>query len=375
MNTIIVNAVGAITGGGESILRQCLNAVASEEKARFYKWIFFVSKGLDIKLEANHIRLERIEARSRFDKFLWYLFLLNKHIKESGFSPKVFVNLMNYGVRGIKLPQVIYIQQSLPFESSKNFKWFEWKARFYALAIGKWMRWSIRNNQTVVVQTDWMREAVSRKFRIDNHSIHIVRPRIDQLSETPSKRFNWPSYRLFYPAVPKISYKNHEVLINTLRMAKMNDSQTFRKVKIIFTCKPEDNMLTKSYYRLSMKLGVSDQIVWKGYLNKDELAEEYAKSDIILFPSKLETFGLPLLEAASLGKPILVLNKPYAHDVLEGYEGVKYVEDNPNEWYKTILDHYISETYCFKPFSRNNLNDWSKLVDLVISKSKGENIQ
>jgi glycosyltransferase involved in cell wall biosynthesis len=89
----------------------------------------------------------------------------------------------------------------------------------------------------------------------------------------------------------------------------------------------------------------------------------------------LETFGLPLLEAASLGKPILVLNKPYAHDVLEGYEGVKYVEDNPNEWYKTILDHYISETYCFKPFSRNNLNDWSKLVDLVISKSKGENIQ
>jgi hypothetical protein len=90
--------------------------------------------------------------------------LLNKHIKESGFSPKVFVNLMNYGVRGIKLPQVIYIQQSLPFESSKNFKWFEWKARFYALAIGKWMRWSIRNTKTVVVQTDWMREAVSRKL-------------------------------------------------------------------------------------------------------------------------------------------------------------------------------------------------------------------
>lgn len=52
---------------------------------------------------------------------------------------------------------------------------------------------------------------------------------------------------------------------------------------------------------------------------------------IHLFPSKLETFGLPLVEAASIGNPILVLNKPYAHNVLESCDGAKYLEDEPAE--------------------------------------------
>ena len=47
----------------------------------------------------------------------------------------------------------------------------------------------------------------------------------------------------------------------------------------------------------------------------------YIASDIVLFPPKLEIFGLPLVETASLRKPLLMLDKPYAHEVLEGYGG------------------------------------------------------
>jgi len=38
-----------------------------------------------------------------------------------------------------------------------------------------------------------------------------------------------------------------------------------------------------------------------------------------LFPSYIETFGLPLIEAAAFGLPIGVANEAYAHEVLKGY--------------------------------------------------------
>lgn len=49
------------------------------------------------------------------------------------------------------------------------------------------------------------------------------------------------------------------------------------------------------------------------------MAEEYCKSALI-FPSYIETVGLPLVEAMSVGAVILAADCEYAHEVLDGYE-------------------------------------------------------
>jgi glycosyltransferase involved in cell wall biosynthesis len=45
-------------------------------------------------------------------------------------------------------------------------------------------------------------------------------------------------------------------------------------------------------------------VVWMGVLPRTELAKIYAASDVFVFPSKNETFGLVMLEAMACGTPV-----------------------------------------------------------------------
>jgi glycosyltransferase involved in cell wall biosynthesis len=45
-------------------------------------------------------------------------------------------------------------------------------------------------------------------------------------------------------------------------------------------------------------------VVWMGVLPRNELAQIYAASDVFVFPSKNETFGLVMLEAMACGTPV-----------------------------------------------------------------------
>lgn len=54
----------------------------------------------------------------------------------------------------------------------------------------------------------------------------------------------------------------------------------------------------------------SDNIVFTGYLNRDEALTKVASSDLFCFPSLSESFGLAPLEAALLGVPVILADLP-----------------------------------------------------------------
>jgi glycosyltransferase involved in cell wall biosynthesis len=54
------------------------------------------------------------------------------------------------------------------------------------------------------------------------------------------------------------------------------------------------------------------------------MAALYAQADCLLFPSKLETWGLPLTEAQAHGLAILAADLPYAHETIGEYPRAAY---------------------------------------------------
>jgi glycosyltransferase involved in cell wall biosynthesis len=52
-----------------------------------------------------------------------------------------------------------------------------------------------------------------------------------------------------------------------------------------------------------------------GTLAHDEMLNIYQKVDALVFPSKQETVGFPLLEAMHIGLPIVVSDRPFARDL------------------------------------------------------------
>ena len=47
---------------------------------------------------------------------------------------------------------------------------------------------------------------------------------------------------------------------------------------------------------------------WLEHLSADELLQAYAQSDLLLFASTLEGFGMPILEAQAVGRPVITSN-------------------------------------------------------------------
>lgn len=72
-----------------------------------------------------------------------------------------------------------------------------------------------------------------------------------------------------------------------------------------------------------------------GYLKGEKLAKAYSNSDIFLFPSETETYGLVVLEAMASGLPVIVSNKGAAHEhIRHGENG--FIAQKEDDYLKYI---------------------------------------
>lgn len=112
----------------------------------------------------------------------------------------------------------------------------------------------------------------------------------DASAVTPTDRVTGPY--LYYPAAT-FAHKNHAALIRS--WATLHRSGAV-PAKLVFT-----GMQTpawKGLARLARELGVADDVIHLGFLPYAEARRVYAGAEAIVFPSRYEGFGIPVLEAA-----------------------------------------------------------------------------
>jgi glycosyltransferase involved in cell wall biosynthesis len=54
-----------------------------------------------------------------------------------------------------------------------------------------------------------------------------------------------------------------------------------------------------------------------GYKTGSELADWYSRADVLAFPSRVDTFGLVMIEAMSLGTPVAAYPVPGPRDIIK----------------------------------------------------------
>ena len=69
------------------------------------------------------------------------------------------------------------------------------------------------------------------------------------------------------------------------------------------------------YERLKSNI-VNKNIIFFGLANDEQLINLYSHAIALVFPSRMEGFGLPALEALALGCPVIVSDIPVFHEVL-----------------------------------------------------------
>lgn len=72
---------------------------------------------------------------------------------------------------------------------------------------------------------------------------------------------------------------------------------------------------------MAAQLGVSQNVIFTGFIDHDRLGAAYEAADVFVFPSKTDTQGLVLHEAASSGLPIVMIDRDITKVVQDGVNG------------------------------------------------------
>ena len=76
-------------------------------------------------------------------------------------------------------------------------------------------------------------------------------------------------------------------------------------------------------------------VVYAGAVDEKDLPSLYRGAEALLFPSRLEGFGLPVLEAMACGCPVLASRIPAVEEVAG--ETVEYLPpDDPDPWARAM---------------------------------------
>jgi glycosyltransferase involved in cell wall biosynthesis len=85
-----------------------------------------------------------------------------------------------------------------------------------------------------------------------------------------------------------------------------------------------DGDLRETYQAQAAKLGIQDRVTFSGRIADSDLPSHYALGDALVLPSTTmgEAFGVVLLEAMAMGKPVIASNLPGVRTVVEdGVDG------------------------------------------------------
>jgi hypothetical protein len=170
----------------------------------------------------------------------------------------------------------------------------------------KTARLIVRRNQrhvaAFVVQSEIMRSGLAETYQIDAGRIHVVAQPppawlLDSgLVRRSTGRKRGERLRLFYPAAA-YPHKNHDLLTGA-----QEDPAWSELIDILtLTIEPGLYPLTASW------------IDCAGQLDSEAVIDAYRRSDALVFLSKTESFGFPLIEAMWVGLPIVCPDLPYAH--------------------------------------------------------------
>jgi glycosyltransferase involved in cell wall biosynthesis len=333
MPLIVVSAVNFTEGGPLTVLRECL-ASASAVLPADCEIVAIVNRA-DL-INEPRVRLISIPSskKSWFHRLYWEWFGFMRISRE--LKPALWLSLHDITPRVSAARQAVYCHNPSPFYRIRvrealmepTFLMFN---QLYALLY----RLFIRRNYCVVVQQDWLRAEFIR--RMGQLSVVVAHPSFRAVERHNASKLG-PAFVFIYPALPRV-FKNIETLC---KAAQLLASRGVSGFEVRLTLDGSENRYSRW---LRNRFSDTTQVQFIGRQTKDEMAFQYGEASAVVFPSKLETWGLPITEGKAQRLPLLVADLPYARETVGTYDLVSFFPAESPEALADLMQSMIEQTW------------------------------
>jgi glycosyltransferase involved in cell wall biosynthesis len=371
---IIISGINLFEGGPLSIIKDVLEYL---NNSKFHQDFHFIALVHKKSLFTDHCFrniefLEFPKSRKSYLRRLYYEYVSFKSLSKK-IKPYFWLSLHDITPNVECTKQAVYCHNPSPF-NGLNFKdiYLQPTLSFFSLFYKYLYKINIKRNKYVIVQQMWIKERFIDMFKLQADKIIVAIPKLPSVEskylikeDFESQDENNEQKVLFFPTFPR-PFKNIEVIAEAL---KLIPEQLLNKISVVVTLDGSENTYAKAIVE---KYKHNKSIKFIGLLSREEVFNYYSKSDVLLFPSKLETWGLPISEFKQFNKPIFVSDLPYARETVGKYHKVKFFDSSNPKELATLLTTYIKNQITYDhttkiEYPAPKANNWERLFEILLN--------
>ena len=332
-NELWVHALAAKVGGGLTYLHAVVPELIAQLEGRNVRLILLLPE--DYEFEplpwVSVYTMTAVSgspvARIIFDQVLLPIWL--------AFRPRAALFCSgNFAPVAKPVATVVLVRNAIYFDKRDFLDRERWSRRLLLRLQGALIRMGARGCASVHFPSQYMRRTFessrgpsAQRGRVNYYG--IGRRFSDELSMQCPEREQGRPYR-FLMVMNYTLQKNLSFVLRALAKAKAEGLQ----VRVTVTSKlangPRVSRDWDRHFIASRELVESGHLELAGPLYGRELIDMYLASDGCLMPSFCESFAHPLVEAMSLGKPLICADRPFAREICG--DGALYVDpERPEE--------------------------------------------
>jgi glycosyltransferase involved in cell wall biosynthesis len=364
---VVISAINLFEGGTLSVLKDCLSNLNNSKFQNDYLFVALVHK-IDLFDKNEFSNIEFIEfpkSRKSYIFRLYYeYFYFRKVAKRNNVSFWLSLHDMTPNIGNI--PQAVYCHNPSPFNSVNFSDLLIQPTQFFFSLFYKYLyKINIKKNKYIVVQQLWIKTKFAQMFDLRKDSIIIAKP---QVPIVPEKYLNnlkkTKETTFFFPTFPR-PFKNIEIICEAV---KILNNQGFNNFEVKVTVDGTENKYAENIVK---KYKDISNLKFIGLISRDQVYELYSLADCLIFPSKLETWGLPISEFKQFNKPMIVSDLPYAKETVGKFESVNFFNYKDAKQLSELMLNVINgqcqfdETYSIE-YEKPYVEKWNELFQVFL---------
>lgn len=338
---IIINSYNTISAGTSNITKFILKSLT--DTPLFNKKIYFIIPDLDIFKEFKSTKNLKIIKIPVFKSFFHYLFrgiydFIILPLFTLILNAKAVLILANYSPMPLKGKKIVFMRHPylidniagqnncLPFQLIEFLRKLSFKI-------------TLNTTDKVVVQSQYMKEQFLLQYSTKS-DIHILPNPISNLmayEKNGKKIYNTSITRDILYISRYYPHKEHFFLLELVE--KYQGEFRNKGIKFYITVDPDKTDYKKDarlFLRRVADKKVNDLIVNIGEVLNEDLSFYYKNASCLFFPSNIETFGNPLIEAMAFGLPIIIPDLNYAKQIC-GEAALYYKYDSIDDAFEKLF--------------------------------------
>ncbi len=333
---IAMNAISAKTGGIYTYTKNLIKEFQNYKEHSFHIW---VPQDSDFESAAN-VTIHKCEASEKgiFQRVLYEQFKFPKELK--GICAEVLFSSANFGLIKSPVPQLLLIRKPQYFSKlylEKIWPRLPLEKRFQMTFRRALIKKSARKSDVVLFPSHSMEKSYRQLFNDKKSKTKVL------YYGTPFKFIGKSREQKDLPAVPNLLYvsvyyahKNPGVLAEAIPIMEKRGLDTNTTITMDMDSDHAKSFIT--WKTDSQKLN-SPQLKEKlilGSIPYQQIQKAYEKADYFIFPSFVESFGHPMIEAMANGLPIVAADTEINREIC-GKAAIYFDPFDPNDLTDKII--------------------------------------